>query len=68
MAGKNDKCGCGAGNRQKCPNTADMVTNEYWCEGCERLSPEKRCPLCGLKTRKIRGEAMSQNHKKKSPL
>lgn len=26
----------------------------YWCEMCERLVPEKRCPGCGLKARKVR--------------
>lgn len=26
----------------------------YWCETCERLVPEKRCPFCGLKARKVR--------------
>jgi len=26
----------------------------YWCEVCERTVEEKRCPSCGLKTRKIR--------------
>lgn len=24
----------------------------YWCETCQRSLPEKRCPYCGLKTRK----------------
>ncbi len=26
----------------------------YWCDVCEREVAEKRCPLCGLKARKIR--------------
>lgn len=64
MAGKNDQCGCGAG--QKCPHISDIVNNEYWCDACERISPEKRCPLCGLKTRKIRGETMPEGRKKRS--
>lgn len=26
----------------------------YWCETCQRLLPDKRCPSCGLKGRKVR--------------
>jgi predicted RNA-binding protein with PUA domain len=26
----------------------------YWCETCQQLVPDKRCPHCGLKTRKVR--------------
>lgn len=26
----------------------------YWCETCQQLVPDKRCPGCGLKTRKVR--------------
>jgi predicted RNA-binding protein with PUA domain len=26
----------------------------YWCEVCERAVPEKRCPYCGLKAKRIR--------------
>ena len=26
----------------------------YWCETCQRLVAEKRCPCCGLKARKVR--------------
>ena len=28
----------------------------YWCEVCQQQVPEKRCPLCGLKARKMRQE------------
>jgi hypothetical protein len=27
---------------------------EYWCEVCQQNVPEKRCPFCGLKARKMR--------------
>ena len=27
----------------------------YWCTTCSRSVAEKRCPYCGLKTRKKRG-------------
>lgn len=26
----------------------------YWCEVCEKVVAEKRCPFCGLKACKIR--------------
>jgi hypothetical protein len=37
----------------------------YWCDVCQQKGSEKRCPLCGLKARKIRPErdgATSSNH------
>lgn len=27
----------------------------YWCDSCGQAVAEKRCPLCGLKARKMRG-------------
>ncbi len=26
----------------------------YWCDNCKKEVPEKRCPLCGLKTLKMK--------------
>jgi len=26
----------------------------YWCDNCQRQVVDKRCPLCGLKTKKVR--------------
>jgi predicted RNA-binding protein with PUA domain len=26
----------------------------YWCESCRKAVEEKRCPLCGLKAKKVR--------------
>jgi hypothetical protein len=64
MSGKNGKCKCGEAEKCKCPSVADMVSSPYWCKECERPSPEKRCPTCGLKAVKIRGQAMSESSKK----
>ncbi|MHB8121713.1 MAG: hypothetical protein ACYDG4_06110 [Desulfuromonadaceae bacterium] len=34
-----------------CGNGAPLL---YWCETCQKLVSDKRCPDCGLKSRKIR--------------
>jgi predicted RNA-binding protein with PUA domain len=26
----------------------------YWCDICQQVVTDKRCPLCGLKARKMR--------------
>ena len=50
----------------KCPHCGDEQPTEacrlcrerevprYWCQVCNRVVLEKRCPLCGLKARKIK--------------
>ena len=50
MAEKKD-C-CGAPQETKCGGCADALA--YWCESCHKATAEKRCPLCGLKTRRAR--------------
>lgn len=27
----------------------------YWCDYCNQAYPEKRCPTCGLKLKKLKG-------------
>ncbi|HEY6873318.1 MAG TPA: hypothetical protein VI298_11400 [Geobacteraceae bacterium] len=43
-AGKPDEICSACGERQPLP---------CWCDTCKRAVAEKRCPLCGLKTRKM---------------
>ncbi len=56
-AEKGDGCPCGsgaaAGNCPFCGEGAPL----YWCETCRQVVQEKRCPLCGLKARRLRSEA-----------
>jgi predicted amidophosphoribosyltransferase len=35
-------------------------TPGYWCEVCGQEVAEKRCPLCGLKARRIRTDVGKQ--------
>ncbi|BCS54936.1 hypothetical protein [Geobacter sp. SVR] len=46
-AGGRDKSG------EPCPCCETDQSCGYWCETCRRPVAEKRCPLCGLKTKKI---------------
>lgn len=50
-----EECNC---DEQEIGKTCPMCTAEvalpYWCEMCERLVAEKRCPGCGLKAKKVR--------------
>ena len=51
MAEKNctdDKAGTACRN---CAKNAPLL---FWCEVCEKTVEEKRCPSCGLNTRKVR--------------
>ena len=50
------ECPC-AGSAESCPYS-ERRELLYWCEICGRTVAEKRCPLCGLKARKIRGGAL----------
>jgi RNA polymerase subunit RPABC4/transcription elongation factor Spt4 len=51
------KCACGReGEAGACAVCGGRDTPGYWCDGCGRAVPEKRCPLCGLKARKMRGK------------
>jgi len=56
MATKN--CGCAgheAGGSCAACSAGDIFS--YWCKTCSRSVPEKRCPYCGLKTQKKKGQA-----------
>jgi len=37
-----------------CASCGQKPQLRYWCEVCEKVVDEKRCPSCGLKTRKVR--------------
>lgn len=45
-------CPC-TGSASSCLPCEGLI-NLYWCETCQQDVPEKRCPTCGLKARKIR--------------
>jgi Zn ribbon nucleic-acid-binding protein len=49
------KCTCGEKAGKTCPACMEIEEPGYWCEVCEQAVDAKRCPLCGLKTRKMRG-------------
>ena len=48
--------GCRKGKGGTCTGCGDLEMPGYWCNVCEREVAEKRCPFCGLKTRKLREE------------
>jgi hypothetical protein len=37
-----------------CTVCREVEKSGYWCNVCKREVAEKRCPLCGLKARKLR--------------
>jgi hypothetical protein len=49
-------CTCGANPRESCPVCDKKEPPGYWCETCVQVVADKRCPLCGLKARKMRME------------
>ena len=50
-----EKCTCGMVKTEvACPVCEERKLPGYWCDVCGRTVAEKRCPLCGLKARKIR--------------
>lgn len=50
-----EECNCHEKNRERtCQGCDGENALPYWCETCERRVPEKRCPGCGLKARKVR--------------
>jgi len=55
MAMDKKECNCVAKKAETacltCGNEAPLL---YWCETCQQLVPDKRCPNCGLKSRKAR--------------
>ncbi len=55
MAGDEHNCPCGGGTATgTCPGCDVEEPLQYWCEICQQFVAEKRCPLCGLKARKVR--------------
>jgi len=53
MTNESGKCS-DEGTDDCCESCSKKVQFLYWCEVCEKPVEEKRCPSCGLKTRKIR--------------
>jgi len=52
-----EKCTCGMEKSGEVSTVReDRKLPGYWCEVCQRTVAEKRCPLCGLKARKIHRE------------
>ena len=48
-------CSCGSTkNGMDCPACRERRELPYWCESCRQAVTEKRCPLCGLKAKRIR--------------
>ncbi|WP_198134531.1 hypothetical protein [Geotalea uraniireducens] len=48
------ECTCGNSKpAEVCRVCRDRENLQYWCESCEQAVVEKRCPLCGLKARKL---------------
>ncbi|MBW4056197.1 MAG: hypothetical protein HIU83_12515 [Proteobacteria bacterium] len=55
MTMNNKKCSGSENNpQQTCRACEKGAPQLYWCETCQQLVPDKRCPGCGLKTRKVR--------------
>ena len=48
------RCSCGTGEGKSCPACSNEPEEAYWCESCKQVVDDKRCPLCGLKAKKLR--------------
>jgi len=48
------KCCCDKKDEVACASCQLDEIFSYWCDSCKRPVSEKRCPLCGLKTKKKR--------------
>ena len=54
-----ETCSCGKNTaEQACSECRETESQQYWCETCERIVAHKRCPLCGLKARKIQPDTL----------
>ncbi|HJV34101.1 hypothetical protein [Geomonas sp.] len=52
MAVANEQ-GCGCGEKHDgCAACGMENLLSYWCDTCKRGVPDKRCPHCGLKSRR----------------
>jgi|GEM_PF-1745270 len=52
-----DRQGCNCNkvkNEMTCKGCDNEMPLSFWCETCQLLVPEKRCPSCGLKAKKVR--------------
>ena len=59
-----EKCRCGMEKSGEVSQVCEACKQAgYWCDVCKRIVAEKRCPLCGLKTRKIRREGAGNPEK-----
>ena len=50
----NGKCACGETEEESCTLCDSGGEPLYWCEACREYVAEKRCPLCGLKAKRVR--------------
>ena len=48
------KCPWGAKEGEGCSICGSDAAPLYWCESCGEYVEEKRCPLCGLKAKRVR--------------
>jgi predicted RNA-binding protein with PUA domain len=55
---------CGHNPLESCPVCEERDPAGYWCEICGQVVTDKRCSLCGLKTRKMRMEGGEKKGKK----
>lgn len=46
------KCNCGEKHEGGCGGCSMDDIFTYWCEMCKRSVSDKRCPYCGLKTKR----------------
>ncbi|WP_298270684.1 hypothetical protein [Geobacter sp.] len=54
MEGKEPQCRCAEGKPgEKCPFCMGEE-RWYWCEVCREAVADRRCPRCGLKTKRMR--------------
>lgn len=50
------ECVCSRKHPEEGCTKCGEVHVAYWCDVCQREIPDKRCPFCGLKARKMRPE------------
>jgi predicted RNA-binding protein with PUA domain len=48
------RCGCADQEQGSCAACRREEIVWYWCDSCKRSVPDKRCPLCGLKTHRMK--------------
>jgi predicted RNA-binding protein with PUA domain len=50
----NRKCTCCVSKGESCSTCNPEGFPLYWCESCQETVEDKRCPLCGLKAKRMR--------------